>query len=253
MGVLASPTVERIDPTEETLQGVDFAGVTFGTTPVYQLAAGEELMVRGSAGDQTGPLIWRGNLDGTDYVAFGFDLASSNITERVTFPILVARSVESLTTPPIPGAIGVGDTLLVTAAPAATTVQVTNPIGRQTSLDVSSGEPAVVRKTGHSGIYLLTELASTGQVLAEYQIVVNAGSLTESNLRPNPGLADSLEGGDGSEPLANGSNPRSDLWPLLAALALFVIAAEWLVVRAQGARPMFARWRNRRLSRGSAA
>jgi hypothetical protein len=252
-GVLASPTVERLDPTEATLQGVDFAGVTFGSTPVYQLASGEELLARGSAGGQTGPLLWRGDLDGVPYIALGFDLATSNITERVTFPILIARSVESLTAPPVPGAIGVGDTVTIAAAPAATTVQVSNPLGRQTEIAVSPGAPAVMRETGRSGIYTFSELTDGGQVLAEYQIVVNAGSLAESNLRPNPDLATSLTGGSDPASAPAASSPRSDLWPLLAAIALVVIAAEWLVVRAQGAVPVITRWRPGRWRREGVA
>jgi hypothetical protein len=147
----------------------------------------------------------------------------------------------------VPGAIGVGDTVIVTTAPAATTLRVTDPIGRQRDLDVTTGEPTVVRESGRNGVYTFTELTDADQVLAEYQIVVNAGSPAESNLRPNPDLASSLAGGDGADAMASGGGLRSDIWPLLAAIALIVIAAEWLVVRAQGATPVISRWRNRRL------
>ncbi len=251
-GVLNAPVVERIDATNDMLQGVDFTGVTFGSTPIYQLTETESVLVRGSAGSDSGPLVWQGEVQNLPYVALGFDLATSNITQRVTFPILIARSVESLTTPTIPSAIAVGDTLVIAANPAASSLVVTNPIDQQTVLPVTAGEPVVVRETGRSGIYTLTEQSAAAQELAQYQVVVNAGSLAESNLRPNPDLPALLAGGDTNTSTTTGTPAQSDLWPLLAGLALVVIAVEWLVSRAQGASPLRNRLRQWTVKRGGA-
>ena len=249
-GVLNAPVVERIDATNDLLQGVDFTGVTFATTPVYQLGATESVLVRGSDGANSGPLVWQGDLQGLPYVAMGFDLATSNITQRVTFPILVARSVESLTSPVIPNAIAVGESLVITANPAAASLVVANPLDQQTTLAVTEGEPVVMRDTGRGGIYTLTEQSAAEQVLAQYQVVVNAGSIAESNLRPNPDLPSLLSGGDTTAGTTQGDDAQSDLWPLLAGLALVVIAAEWLVSRAQGLTPLLQRIRARTVKRG---
>ena len=242
-GVLNGPTVERLDATNDLLQGVDFSGVTFGSTPIYQMVDSERVLVRGSAGSDSGPMVWQGELDGLPYVAFGFDLSTSNITQRVAFPILVARAVESLTEPPIPSAIAAGEPLVIGANPSTASLLVTNPIDQDSSLPVTAGEPVIMRTTGRSGIYTLTEMSAAGQPLDQYQVVVNAGSLAESNLRPNPDLAEALAGTwDGTSDRA-GSIVKSDLWPLLTVVALAVIAAEWIVARAQGATPARNRFR----------
>lgn len=251
-GVLNGPVVERMDATSDMLQGVDFTGVTFGSTPIYQIADTERVLVRGSAGLDSGPLVWQGDLQSRPYVALGFDLSTSNITQRVTFPILIARSVESLTEPPVPSAIGVGEPLAISANPATERLVIANPIDQETTVPARNGEPVMVRNTGRSGIYTLTEQSSAGEPVAQYQVVVNAGSLAESNLRPNPELANLLTGNPGDAASPTSSTTQSDVWPLLTGLALMVIAIEWIVSRAEGATPLRERVRHWAVKRGGA-
>ncbi len=242
-GVLSGPIVDRFDAGSTVLDGVDLAGVTFGDTPIYTLAPGEQELARGSANGASGPLIWTGDHDGDPYVALGFDLESSNITRRVAFPVLIARSVAAITTPTTPSALALGDPLVYQPSAASTGVLVTNPAGTVATLPVQEGEPVVFTATNRSGLYLISETSDSGQEIATSQFVVNAGSLSESDLRPNPDLAASLQRGVSGAASSGDSPALSDLWPPLVAIALIVIALEWLVSRIGSPRGLVPRWR----------
>jgi hypothetical protein len=228
-GVMTGPTIDRLDAGDPLLDGVDLAGVTFGNTPAYQLLPDEEELVRGTANGLSGPLVWRGELEGQRYVVFGFDLESSNLTQRVAFPVLVARSVADVTVPTVPGVLEIGTPLLYRASDNAATVEVTAPDGEVTAIDVPDNVPsALYEATGLPGLYAIRELGDGGQVLSETVFVINAGHATESDLRPNPDLGVALQGGTAAPLAESTASGLADLWPLLAALALALVALEWL-------------------------
>ncbi len=241
-GVLSGPIVDRFDAGATILDGVDLAGVTFGDTPIYTLGPGEQELVRGTANGASGPLIWTGDRNGNPYVVLGFDLESSNITKRVAFPVLIARSVAAVTTPSTPSALPLGEPLVYRPTSGSTTgLQVTNPAGDAATLPVQEGEPVVFPATNRAGLYLLSETNDAGQEIATSQFVVNAGSLSESSLRPNPDLAASLQGNVTGDASGSDSRGLSDLWPPLVVIALVVIALEWLVSRLGSVRGLVPR------------
>lgn len=225
-GVLSGPVIDRFAAGSDVLDGVDFAGVTFGETPAYVLAPDEEELVRGAANGQTGPLVWRGEVDGERYIVLGFDLATSNITQRVAFPVLVARAVADVAAAPVPGVIELGSPLLYPATDQAATVEVTAPDETVTTIDVST-RSALFERTGEAGIYAIREYGEAHNLINQTLFVVNAGHPTESNLFANPDLAAALTGGAVETPETGVSGGAADLWPLLAAIALAVLAAEW--------------------------
>jgi hypothetical protein len=59
------------------------------------------------------------------------------------------------------------------------------------------------------------------------RFVVNAGHQRESDLRLDPNLSSALATASGSGVTAQ-REERIDLWPILALVALLVIAAEWI-------------------------
>jgi len=241
-GVMGAPAIDRIDAGAPILEGVDLAGVTFGDTPVYRIEASDEVLVRGAANGLTGPLLWRGEIDGLRYVAFGFDLESSNITQRVAFPVLIARTVADLTVAPIPSTLALGDPLLYRISESVAEVAVTNPMGEITILTVPQAVDTVVfDSTGLDGLYTVDELGDDGQVLQASTFVVNAGHPVESDTRPNPSLGDALAGGSASDVAVTERQGLADLWPMLVSIAMAVIALEWLVFSAGVARLPTAR------------
>ncbi len=232
-GVMAAPSIDRVDAGSAILDGVDLAGVTFGNTPAYLLDTSDQELVRGEANGVAGPLVWRGEIEGNPYVAFGFDLESSNITGRVAFPVLIARSVAGLTEAPAASALGLGEPLLYRASQGVATISVVEPSGEATILDVSAtGGSVIFEGTGQAGRYTLTGLGDAEQVLEEMTFVVNAGHPVESDLRANAALAQSLQGASAADEAVTARRGLADLWPVLVAIAGTVIALEWLVFSA---------------------
>ena len=60
-------------------------------------------------------------------------------------------------------------------------------------------------------------------------VMVNAGNDTESNLRANPDLANVLNQASGAAESTAKNDLESDLWPLLALLALGLLILDWLL------------------------
>ncbi len=229
-GVMTSPVIDRFDAGSTILDGVDLAGVTFGDTPAYQLVSGEQELVRGSGNGLSGALIWRGEVDGERYVALGFDLQTSNITQRVAFPVLIARAVAAITNPPVPSVLSIGAPLLYRTSDQAASIEVIAPNESVTAIPVPDAiDSALFEDTGIPGLYTIRELGPSDQLLAETVFVINAGHPLESDLRANPDLNAALQDGAVSAPATAPNEGLADLWPTIAAIALAVIALEWIV------------------------
>ena len=95
--------------------------------------------------------------------------------------------------------------------------------------DVATGSVCgiVYTDTGAAGVYTVTETDAAGIDLGTTHFVVNAGHPRESDLRIDPNLASALATASGSGVMAP-REERVDLWPLLALVALLVIAVEWI-------------------------
>jgi len=236
-GAFAAPSIDRVASGAALLNGVDLAGVTFTDAPVYDLPGDATELVGGLSPDGTrGPLIWKGSLNNQPYVATAFTPESSNIGQRVAFPILVASAVASLTTDQIPGALALGNPLNYRPSVGTTRLAIQAPNGSVVNIPVSSGpDPSLDRAvtfvdTDQSGVYTLSEIAADGSTTRHGSFIVNAGQLQESNLRPNPNLAAALSQ---SAPADNHNQPagvtRAELWPFLIALALLIMCTEWLL------------------------
>lgn len=240
-GVLSGPEIRQVVIGDPMLEGVDLAGVTFADVPAYTLPDSAQILVEGASGSQTGPLIWRGTLADQPYVALGFDIATSNISQRVAFPVLVSRLVTGLTEEPLPDTVAIGEPVVYRPGTAAATVEFTTPAGTTERLThvppgagsttgVASGVASGVtfESTGMAGIYTVRELRDDGSVAAEGAFVVNAGHPVESDLRQRPGLEEALVGG--AADAGEGAASRvADLWPFLIAAATLLILGEWLV------------------------
>ena len=242
-GALAAPSIDRIESGAALLNGVDLAGVTFTDAPVYDLPGDATELVGGVSTDGThGPLIWKGSLNSQPYVATAFTPESSNIGQRVAFPILVASTVASLTTDQIPGALAVGDPLTYKPSVGTVKLSIQSPDGSTSNLPVSSGGDASLDRvvtfadTDQSGVYTLSEIATDGSTTRHGSFVVNAGQLQESNLRPNPDLAAAMsKTAPANSHVQSAGVTRSELWPFLIALTLLIVCAEWLLaIRGRG-------------------
>ncbi len=274
-GTMLEPTVADVRTQDPLLAEVDLAGVTFGETPVYVLD-GTQTEVVGAA---EGPLIFRGRVQEQPAVVLAFDVAASNLPRRVAFPILIANAVDQLAPSPLPAAVPLGDPLRYRPRAEAAAVRVAPPSGEAVELplavagdaageagsvptdEAATGETAAPEErlreiafadTGQPGVYAVTELNAGGEELGGGRFVVNAGHPRESDLRPNAELAGTLATARAAADDAPSRASLTDLWPLLAALGLVLLALEWLVALWPRRRPALG-FQPSAISRGAAA
>ena len=252
---VTDPQVTRVRASDPLLTGVDLSGATFGPTPNFTLGARDEEIV----GSADGPLLFRTQMNDQPAVVLTVDPETSNLPKRVAFPVLIANLVEALAPDGIPAAIPLGEPLVYEPRASTASVEVVTPSGdavllpvfsAETQADQDKGDIAtgsvsrdiVYTDTGAAGIYSVTETDAAGIDLGTTHFVVNAGHARESDLRMDPHLAAALATASGSGITAP-RQERVDLWPLVALIALLVIAAEWIaalwpVVRSATKRPV---------------
>jgi hypothetical protein len=236
---IADPKISRVRAGDPLLEGVDLSGATFGPTPVFTLAAGDEEIV----GSADGPLLYRSEVNGQPAVVLAVDPETSNLPKRVAFPVLIANLIEALAPDGIPAAVPLGEPLVYEPRTATAAVEIVPPSGAPIVLQTASTREAssdetpdgtvsreiVYADTGAAGVYTVTEKDESGNDLGTTRFIVNAGHPRESDLRHNqelPGMLATASGADVAAP----RQERFDLWPVLALIALMVIAAEWIAI-----------------------
>lgn len=234
-GMVTSPTVERVRANDPVLRGVDLTGLTFFEMPAHVLDSTAVEIV----GAEGGSLIYRADVPNRDQkmIVLAFDLQQSNLGQRIAFPVLMANVVSELAPNPLPSTLRTGEALIYTPHAAVTSVQITDPRGAVTDLPVAAGtgdgqQSSLARQvtftaTGTPGSYQLVELNGSGQTVASASFVVNAGHPRESDLRADPQLEETLALADRSSE-SGSQRIMNDLWPLLVALAVAALLAEWL-------------------------
>jgi hypothetical protein len=230
-GVMVEPEIERLRSGDPLLAGVDLSGVTFGESPVIAAAAGQQEVV----GAAEGPLVLRTTVVGEPAVVLAFDPSVSNLPRRVAFPILIANAVAELAPAPLPETVALGDPLRVQPRAGTAAVEIAPPTGDPVTLAFDaadeSGTPreALFAGTGLPGSYGVVERDEAGAETGGGRFVVNAGHPRESDLRPTPGLAETLAAAEGTTFGPAGGSGAAHLWPLLVLAALGLLVVEWLV------------------------
>jgi hypothetical protein len=143
------------------------------------------------------------------------------------------NTVRSLAPAALPASAVLGEPLVLQPRAGAAAIRITAPDGSATDIPVTLGangsaDPAIYSATGQAGEYTVQELDSKGQATASGTFVVNAGHPTESNLAANPDLPSTLATAQASADAGPTRERLGDLWPALAALALGLLAVEWL-------------------------
>lgn len=216
-----------IAPGAALLEGVSLGTVEFGQ--LREVTPPEGFVALLSRGEQ--PLILRGRAGTSEISIWAFDLAQGNLTTRLAFPLLVARTVRDLTPSAPPVAALLGERATLRADPRATRLELGAPDGGVELLELRPGEPVTLRFS-QPGVYTLAERAGD-RTLYQGRLPVNAGASVESDLTPQE-----LPATTTAPPAAAGlDDSRRSLWPWLAAAALAVMLAEWLYVHGRGRAP----------------
>jgi Ca-activated chloride channel family protein len=231
VGTMAAPTPLRVVAQSPLLLGVDLAGVTFGQTTAYQLGANDTEIV----GADQGPLLYQSTAsNGEPEIVLPFDIAQSNFPLRVSFPILVSNLVNNLVARSVPASLSVGDPLIVNLRSAASSATVIDPalgshqFASDQLVQVAGTHQITYVDTGQPGLYQVQELDDSGAILTTSLVSINAGHPQESNLKPNPLLAQALVSGNAAT-VSSQSRNAVDLWPVIMAVVLGLLLVEWIL------------------------
>ena len=192
------------------------------------------------AGGAALPLLFAGEIGGRRAAVLAFDLRRSDLPLTIAFPLLLANLVDWLAPGGggLPRQVAPGDvvTLESTLGASPGLASVIHPDGRRAVFDLSSG-PAVFADTFDLGLYTVQY---SGQSL---QFAVNLFNPQESRLQPVDNLP---VAGIEAASAAGSDTAQKDWWRWLAAMALVVLTAEWLVYHRASVR-MLADYAARRL------
>ena len=233
-GTAETPKIARLDRESPVLAGIDLSGLTFPSSPIYELPSWATEIV----GSERGPLILGGNFDGREIVALTFDPVAAGLTRKIAFPLLIGNVVERLQTHRVPTTAPLGTGILLEPVAGTRSVQLREPSGATRALELresSGGAPSVYAVLDRPGLYALIERDASGATILQESFAVNGGDPISSNLR---NVAANLPTGAGglAPASANGSlaaptpAPRllGELWPVLLALAAFLLLLEWV-------------------------
>ncbi len=233
-GAADTPKIARLDRESPVLAGIDLSGLGFKTTPVYELPTWATEIV----GSDRGPLILGGNFDGREIVAITFDPVAAGLTRRIAFPLLIGNIVERLQTHRVPTTAPLGTGILLEPVAGTRSVQLREPNGATRALELresSGGAPSVYAVLDRPGLYALIERDASGATILQESFAVNGGDSVSSNLR---NVAPSLPSGVGGLAPASANSslaaptptPRrlGELWPVLLAIAAFLLLLEWV-------------------------
>lgn len=221
--------VVQPSPAVTLFDGLSLGGVNFGS--VRRLEVPSWARVQLTAGDL--PLVLRGRTDKSEVTIWAFDVQRGNLTTRLAFPLLVARTVRDLTPATLPSSLSAGEVLALQPGPRVESLELRDPDGQSRSLPLAANRETTVQAAlSTPGVYTLLE-RSGSETLFEGRIAVNAGAAIESDLRPRPipsGLDQGLSSAAQSNVEAGALPDRQPLWLWLVAGALIVMMVEWIYV-----------------------
>lgn len=179
------------------------------------------------------PMLLAGEREGRRIVVLAFALQDSDLPLQVAFPLLMSNIVAYLA----PGSgveasqIVPGQPLALAADPSTTAARVIRPDGRIATAQIQAGQ-VIYTDTDAFGPYIIEQLRDD-QVVDRRRFAVNLFAPEESRIAP---------AGELSVPQVSGLQQavtreqvgRQEIWRWLAAAALLVVVAEWLVYQRNG-------------------
>lgn len=211
------PFFERIDARHPLMRFMsDLEDTNVGVATRYRLREGD----RAVAASSQGPLIVVGERAAARFVAVTFDLRSSDLPLRVSWPVLLINTIDWIhgEDPAYLSSFKTGESWRVPVPAGVERAEVEGPDAKRWTVPVIEGR-AVLRGM-RAGFY---------RVRAGTDAQIVAGNLTdpdESRMAPRP-FAE-LNGTRATPPIAGRVGVRRELWLYLLAGALAIVVLEWI-------------------------
>ena len=265
-GTLDEFGMGQLPADDPILRGVDLTRLHIARTQAMDLPEWARAVIPGS----DGPLLYAGLRDGVPNAVFAFDLRQSDLALQVAWPIMVSNlagellglSVQGLDPlapsspvdiPIPPDAEGVRVTLpdgsveiIPPAATGASTVTFvsTRQLGVYRAEVIPAPAPSGSPGASPSPSPTATPSGSVGATPSPVAgtaddpllFAVDLFAPEESNIRPGDGARIASLGSETPLDPAEAGVARNEFWPILAALTLLFLIAEWLVYERDGAR-----------------
>jgi len=259
-GTLDEFGMGQLPSDEPILRGVDLTRLHIARTQQMELPDWARPVIPGP----DGPLLYAGLRDGLPTVVFAFDIRQSDLPLQVAWPIMISnlsgellgltsRTLDPLAPstpveiPVAPDSQGVRVTLpdgsVEVVPPAATGASaVTFVSTRQLGVYRAEVMPAPIPSGSPDPTASPTPSPTAGETPTPdapdeaLLFAVDLFSAEESNIRPGDGARVASLGTDTPTDPATAGVARDEFWPLLVALTLVFLVAEWLVYERDGAR-----------------
>lgn len=219
-------TAQTLSASDALFKGLNLESIRFG--PVRRVAVPPWATTQLARGDI--PLILRGRAGASEVAIWSFDVAKTNLSTRLAFPLLVARTIQDLLPTPLPAAVLAGDTVQIQPSGQVTAIEVLSPDGTHHTVARDKPESAAQFALDLPGLYTVVERDAQG-VVFKRTIAANAGSARESDLRLRellPELQISGVSAANAETDIFGQRDRIPVWPILALLTIAVLIVEWV-------------------------
>ncbi|HEY3080024.1 MAG TPA: BatA and WFA domain-containing protein [Chloroflexota bacterium] len=215
--------IVRVNPRSPLLESVDLTGVFLPKALKLAPPPGSSPVVE----SREAGLVWEGVDEGRKVVVFAFDPRQPEIGQRLAFPLMLANAIGWLSPNTGSATIPPGQTFNLQPLRDAKDVVVRDPTGKNyvfTVTDANRGKAIPFVQTEQIGRYAVLQRGEKA-ALAQSWFTVNAGEESVSDIRPR-----SFQPQVASRTLDTIASAVSwEMWPLLAAVGLGILAIEWLV------------------------
>lgn len=239
-GVLEFPAVQPVVGDEPLLRNVSLSDVS--VLEAVRIVPGT--WARVIVDSDGAPLLVAGERDGRRVVVVAFDLLKSDLPLQVAYPLLMANIINFLApgTGVESGVVAPGEPITLQLDPAITQVRLTMPDGTVVTPPINNNL-LTFADTDALGVYALELLRDT-EVVAEQRFAVNLFNPNESQIVPQQQIPVQQAGGIQNAIAPATQSARQEFWRWLAAIALVVLLAEWLVYQRSGVQAVWARLRS---------
>jgi Ca-activated chloride channel family protein len=222
-GSMAQVSPLAVEADHPLLSGLDFAPLLVNSARVISPSTWLVPLLEAQGGTFTGaaaaprslPLLLAGERDGRRVVVLTFDPRDSNLPKLAAFPLLMANMVDWLY--PLAGAQSLSPGEQVPVAPGS---RVTTPDGQS----VWVGDTGIFANTDMQGIYWIEGPWSGLGTKTQRTFAVNMIDRQESGNQPRPHPELVRQAPGVAERLI-----KQEQWSPLAAIALMLVGAEWLL------------------------